>query len=413
MTAPTHLERDLSDWFSETAMPHTPDYADEILDQTRRIRQRPPWSFLGRWLPDQAVGLVQPLFGPAARRVALLVALGLLIAAFAALAAFVGSRPKLIPPAFGPAGNGLLAYGQTGAILLLDPDTLVAKEIVGRAGGEHHAPRWSLDGTRLALIRSTGGADVIVVVDPAGGVIATSATFRDIDSDSVMWSPDGKQIAIAATGRSGRGIYLVDAGDGTDRDLGVKSQTLEMYWRPPRGEELLFRSSDATPGLAIVSLADGTVRPLIPGAADGATLRPLGWMPDGRAILYQTTHPENLRTVIRDLETGEEVQLDLLFGHVSNDGRRIVGMDRSDRPCILEIGAAECVVIPNAVGWVGSTSASVTWSPDDRWIAIFEGAESGDVWLVDSTGATSPRQVGAASPSSWQRTFPDPSPPRE
>jgi len=52
-----HLERDLTSWLDDIAVPRTPDYADEILQQTARVHQRPRWTFVGRWLPERATRL--------------------------------------------------------------------------------------------------------------------------------------------------------------------------------------------------------------------------------------------------------------------------------------------------------------------------------------------------------------------
>jgi hypothetical protein len=45
------LERDLTAWFADTALPRTPEYGAEILRQTARMRQRPRWTFPALWLP--------------------------------------------------------------------------------------------------------------------------------------------------------------------------------------------------------------------------------------------------------------------------------------------------------------------------------------------------------------------------
>src|SRR3954447_25523141 len=101
MNRSSRLEQDLTDWLRETAMPHTPDFTDEILDQTARIRQRPRWTFVGRWLP---LPEVRPsMFGGRGRMVAAVTLLVVLAVILAALAAVVGGRRSL-PRPFGLAG---------------------------------------------------------------------------------------------------------------------------------------------------------------------------------------------------------------------------------------------------------------------------------------------------------------------
>jgi len=401
MTASTRLERDLSDWLSETAMPQTPDYVDDILAKTSRIHQRPRWSFVGRWLPIGNLSRIAPVSGRTVLRgVALVVLLGLILAA---IAAFVGSR-RSVPPPFGLAGNGLLAYEQAGAIQIVHPKTLASQRVVG-ASGNHHDPRWALDGTRLAFVRETAGRQVLVVADSVGRVLAVSQAFRDVDPDAIAWAPDGRQIAIGAARGQCRAIYLVDAVDGTLRDLGVDYDNLEVFWRPPDGRQLLFHTGGAEPGLRVVSVVDGTVERVPPNVVDPA-MRPLGWTPDGQAVLYQQA-VGSLRewTYVADLQTGTEARLDVAFGHVSNDGTRVAGLDAFDRPCVVAITGGACRAIPNAPGWIGTTGAAVSWSPDDRWIAILA-PDTGSIWLVDPTGAVAPSEVASGGPASWQRTAP-------
>src|SRR4051812_50151815 len=104
MNRSSRLEQDLTDWLRETAMPNTPDFTDEILDQTARIRQRPRWTFVGCWLP---LPEVRPrIFGGSRRMLAAAALVVVLALILAAVAVFVGSR-RTLPRPFGLAGAGL------------------------------------------------------------------------------------------------------------------------------------------------------------------------------------------------------------------------------------------------------------------------------------------------------------------
>ena len=298
----------------------------------------------------------------------------------------------------------MLAFEHAGAIQVVRPDTLAAKAVVGDSG-RHHDPRWAPDGTRLASVRESAGDQVLVVTDTAGRVLTVSRAFADVDPDAIAWSPDGRQIAIGAAGRLGRAIYLVDAVDGRLRDLGVEYDYLDFFWRPPDGRQLLFHTDGAEPGLRVVSIVDGTVERVPPAVVD-PTLRPLGWTPDGRAILYQQAVGSTPQwTYVADVQTGTVTRLDVAWGHVSNDGTRVVGLDALDRPCVVAITGGACRLIPKAPSWIGSTAAAVSWSPDDRWIAI-HAADTGSIWLVDPTGCVAPREVASDGPATWQRSAP-------
>ena len=404
MTAPTRLERDLSAWLSETAMPQLPDYANDILDETSRIRQRPRWSFVSRWLPIRDQIPMIPAGGRIALRgIAVLVVLGLLLAAIVAV---VGSR-RTLPSPFGRAGNGLLAFEQQGIIKLVEPETLAVRAIPVESAKDHH-PRWSRDGTRIAFLRQQVIAEVLVVADLEGRVISVSQPFYGVDPDSVKWSPDGRQIGLAANsgGRRPQAIYVVDAATGAHRELQVASGGLEFFWRPPDGRELLFRTGDTDGGLRVVSLEDGIVRRVPPAHVDPETLRPLDWTPDGQSILYQqatSSLPE--LTYVANLQTGLETRLDVAYGHISNDGAMVAGIDSLDRLCVVAISGGPCRVLPGGVQVIGTTGAAVQWSPDDRWIAVSP-AGMDTVLVMDAVGTDLPRAIGIGGAPSWQRVAP-------
>ena len=109
MNGTDRLERELTAWFADTAASQTPDWTADVLAATSTMRQRPRWSFPTRWLPAAVVGPRLTLRPIPWRTIAVLATAGLLLAA--AVTLYVGSRPRL-PAPFGPAANGLVAYGR-------------------------------------------------------------------------------------------------------------------------------------------------------------------------------------------------------------------------------------------------------------------------------------------------------------
>jgi hypothetical protein len=398
MNPSARLEQDLTDWLRETAMPHTPDFTDEILDQTARIRQRPRWTFIGRWVPMP--DLPPDLLGRGRRILATVALLVLLALIIGAVASFVGSR-RTLPPPFGLAGSGLLAVSNAGDIMVIDHETTVARSIVSHPAVDEE-PRWSLDGTRLSFIRQAGDGLRIVTTDATGRTIAVSAPFASIDPDSITWAPNNREIAIATQGDTAA-IVVIDAATGASREIPVDYLMFEVFWRPSDARQMLFRTRDVPGSLAIVSIDDGSVRRIPTGGHDRETLRPLGWTPDGRAVLYQYDDGDDAaQSFLFDVETGAETRLDVTFGHISNDGTHVAGVDRYGRFCVIAIGGGLCRLVDGAVPVEGAYGASVRWSPDDRWIAI----SHDPVWLVDPSGAVEPRIVADGGPATWQRTLP-------
>src|SRR6188472_3162156 len=106
MNANDMFGQELSSWLQEEGEHRVPDHLREVLVQTAATRQRPWWSSPERWLSVQTT----LRFAPMPRIAWLLVVLALILALAATAVLVVGSRPRM-PPPFGPAANGLIAYG--------------------------------------------------------------------------------------------------------------------------------------------------------------------------------------------------------------------------------------------------------------------------------------------------------------
>ena len=401
------LERDLAVWFTETAMPSKPDYTDEIVREATRRRQRPRWTFAPAW----AKGMFALPVAAGRTRIAWAAGVLVLVALAVALAAvaIVASQPKL-PPPFGLAGNGLLAYAHGGDIYTFDPETGTQMAIV-TGPDEDHDPRWSLDGRRVAFAReSPRGTRFGFVNADGGGLTVTTDALHDIDTDSIAWAPDSRAVAVAGAGDVRRAIFIVDATNGQIRLLPVEYTEFEVFWRPGIDRHLLFAGrSGSRAGLFLVSLADGSVRPLPASGDDPSVLRPLGWASDGKRFAYQGAAGSPDRAVIVDFATGRETPLDVFRAQVSNDGRWLVGAAtgrKSASMCIVPIDGGACnpLGVDDQLPDFG-TSATLQWAPNDRWIVTYSPG-SRAAWLVSRDGQADDVSFRADGPASWQRTAP-------
>ena len=141
-------------------------------------------------------------------------------------------------------------------------------------------------------------------------------------------------------------------------------------------------------GLFMVDVDDGTVTEIAPRAAPGGRIRPSGWTPDGRRVVFMREHGSGrMRTHIVDVTTGAEVTLDDVgFGHVSNDGSRMVALDAVGRVCVANLSGGPCVRIGQpSQAYVGTHAAGAQWSPDDEWILVRDLFGGGAI-LVDPDG---------------------------
>ena len=104
MTQRDDLDLMLSAWLDDPYTPPAPEYLGQVLERTRRTRQRPAWASLERWLPMADKILARPASPPT--RFARLLLVALLVLALAAVVAVVGAqllKPKVEIPQGGSA----------------------------------------------------------------------------------------------------------------------------------------------------------------------------------------------------------------------------------------------------------------------------------------------------------------------
>jgi dipeptidyl aminopeptidase/acylaminoacyl peptidase len=411
MNSTDRLERDLTAWLGDTAAPRMPDYVDSLLARTAATRQRSAWTFLERWLPMSVLTLGRQTIKPLPwRTIGLLAVLTLLVAAAAVL---VGSRPR-VPPPFGLAANGLVAYTQAGDVYSVDPTSGTRRAIVTGPENDRN-PRWSRDGTRLAFLRGHVTSDMtydIPVIASANGtiqVVPDIQPLRMLDSDSVVWSSDGRTLLFAADFDAGRAIYLMDTTTGKVTTTTSNYLSLEFFPRPPDGGELLYLGgTQANQGLFLIALDDGSIRelPLPPGP--GKTLRPIGWTPDGERFAFHRGDDDSAQTYLVDLASGAFVVIDAAFTRLSNDGTRIAGIVSDAghrRVCVASTAGGACVLVGEESQTPDGNGESLQWSPDDKWIVTQP--QPGRSVLIDPTGA--PRDQPGwlfAGAQDWQRVAP-------
>jgi dipeptidyl aminopeptidase/acylaminoacyl peptidase len=293
MTSPRRFEQDLPALLAETYLAGIPDYRDDLFRQTARTRQRPAWSFLTRWIPMDITMRRVPVV-PAVGRA---IALALLIAALLATALFVGSQQHRVPPPFGPARNGPLAYMQSDAILVRDTVDGPERVLVGSERGSVNFAGFSPDGTRMLFSRTMAGSDYLFVAD-ADGRGERKILESPLHDAYITWAPDSRTVAVSDEIGVARKVMLVrdDGTPPTIVDLG-DAQPTDMVWRPPTGAELLVRATTKGGGQDFFLVrADGTlVRSfgLPTPLRFGSFWENSGpaWSPDGTRLAYNRVEP--------------------------------------------------------------------------------------------------------------------------
>jgi Tol biopolymer transport system component len=443
MTADTRFERELPVILEDLYLGPSPDYRDEVMAAAVRSRQRPSWTFAGRWLPMADIASRTAL----APRIPLrTIGLALLVIALtiAAAALIVGSRQTKVPPPFGLARNGLIAYAVDGDIYVSDPVTGTSRAIVTGPPADTE-PVFSPDGTRLAFRRATdtsAGHPEDIVVVAADGSQPTVVTTEPIPGGPkrLEWGPDSR--SILATQQDDQAIWLFDATAARPvRTLATDAFLYNHPFRPPDGSAIVIgRDTDLGRQVFVLDLQTG-VETRVVGAGSGDDLGSVRWSPDGTQLVYNDAPPENANMqrlwIVNADGTGKR-QITDAPGHWydidavwSPDGTQIaflryelVGEEWLVRPLGLYSVATGQVrdlgplpretraEAPNDADRFASFGEGfgIEWSPDGKSLIAVPGEATSHPVVIDVATGTHEVLAPLAEPNPvwqmWQRTAP-------
>lgn len=370
------FEQRITAAIDEIAAARRPDYLDDVFHQTRRTSQRPRWSFVGRWLPFEALATRTPSTRIPVRPLVLLL-LALLLAT-AVGAAVVGSLNRR-PPPFGLADNGVLGYPQGGDLYVRDSLTAEPRLLIGGPEVEQ-GPWFSPDGTRILFTRSTGTQEHLWTA-LADGSEQRQILSNPLVGGNAVWAPDSLTIAVINETGGLPTLSVVDAETGRARqiDLGDVHPLGDLAFRPPDGSELVVR----------VALAGGGVDLLIV-PLDGSVPRPLGlpselldgqqwdnggpaWSLDGQRIAYNRVEADPVTGIVH-----------FRVHTVDADGTHDVALPGPTDPSVHEAWPA--------------------WSPDGKWILVhrwtWKTQNGGQGWVavLPTDGSAPARDIGPRIP---------------
>jgi Tol biopolymer transport system component len=297
------FDRMVTVWLDETAGAGVPDYLDETLEGLARIEQRPAWMRPWRWLTMQ-LAMPRVVIPRAPLYLALL---ALLLALVLIGVAIAGSQHRL-PPPYGIAANGQIAFISDGQLWTSRPDGSDSRQVTIDSSVKG-LPVWSRDGTRIAFLSYASPASAAVpslIVANAGGSNPITIVAETEGLRHVSFSPDSRLLAfsywIVYPGQRDR-IFIGPA-DGSTTPTQVGDPDLSAFYPAfsPDGTRLAFVSDLCQPtncpntggsngalhvmrvdGTAIEVLASGQVQPAIDV---DRWARLIDWSPDGATILF-------------------------------------------------------------------------------------------------------------------------------
>lgn len=357
----------IASWLDERAHgPAADDVVDRVVARTLRTRVLPAWLVLDRWLPARLAQ--RPGQGSRLVPVLLLIVLALLAAGLLAVA--IGSQRRL-PPPFGPAAPGSVAFTASGHIWTANRDGTSLRQLTADSRIDF-APTFSRDGTRIAFKRLPvpnsksdwqDWGDVIVANADGSHPVVIDA---DVHSPSpVTWSPDDRFIVYSRT-VDGLDQVFVAASDGTSvQQLTTGS---EAGWGP-------------------VLSPDGRTVAYVRGAdTDMIGLYAIGI--DGSSDRRLTTYPIDMFELAEWSVDNSSLMYGAITGHDAYEAIWIVGLDgRPERRLVRT-----------------SRDGGPTWSPDGRWIAFIHRLPSGENQvMVAGADGSNPRSI--SDPGQWSNPY--------
>lgn len=324
--------------------------------------------------------------------------------------------PSSIPAPFGPAANGPLVYVDHGVVRWLDPTSGATGAIVaGVADDATVLP--SRDGSRLALISKTpGGLRQLTVVGVDGrGLRTIPGTWSD-DAE-FAWSPDGRTIAIASTD-TGIAVITFAPVDGSMPSTLDTPLDARHPWYLPDGRLLFAGTRQTNPlqyALYLTDPAGGEPIQLTKDRTEITEYIAARPSDDGATIVYHRWREPDQKGRIRliDVATGVDSAFPVDYpetnfadenAQISPDGTRVLltrFTDTDNRLVVVPIDGGAARPIGEVTPMYDAPEA--TFAPDGK--QVIARYHDGHVWLLDTTGTGSDRQldVNVDSLPAWLR----------
>jgi Tol biopolymer transport system component len=349
MTTRHDIDRELRVYLDGRSVSRAPSgLLEAALQGVDATRQRPGWL----------ASTIQPWARLAAAmppRRAMVLVVVVIVLALAFVAALVASHRR-VPPPFGLARPGVLAFDTGGDIWASNPDGSQVARLTSGPGVKSRAT-FSPDGTRIAYAWPRDDLSLSVVVINADGTHPVHVVDGLAEVGDLAWSPDGTRLAFAARQDSGSGDWHVmiarsdGSGSGWLGDAGMLGE--DPAWSPDGARVAFTREwpcCGAAERLWIVDV-DGTN-----GHAVSTPVAPWGtaWSPDGRTLAF--------------LGQGVGGEFDVYLMDV--DGSAVRNITHSEQ-----------------------NESTVSWSPDGARLAYTRDwsqyGQQSSLYVVDADGTTS------------------------
>ncbi len=164
------------------------------------------------------------------------------------------------------------------------------RELVGNFPGMSFAPRFSPDGTRIAMSLSQDGRTNLYESSVRGGGLRRLTNSPNIDT-SPSYSNDGTQIVFNSDRGGTQQLYTMGSGGGGEKRISFGDGRYATPVWSPRGDYIAFTKFGSGSGFSIgVMRPDGSGERLL---ASGFLVEGPTWAPNGRVLMYFQQQPNS------------------------------------------------------------------------------------------------------------------------
>ena len=202
-------------------------------------------------------------------------------------------RTLAITPRFSPTLQEIvyMAYGEDRSppkVYLQNVDS-GRRELMGNFPGMSFAPRFSPDGTRVAMSLAQDGRTNLYEMDVRGRGLHRLTNSPAIDT-SPCYSNDGTQIVFNSDRGGTQQLYIMPSGGGGERRISYGDGRYATPVWSPRGDYIAF-TKIAGSGFGIgIMRPDGSGERLL---ANGFLVEGPTWAPNGRVLAYFRQNPNS------------------------------------------------------------------------------------------------------------------------
>jgi len=268
----------------------------------------------------------------------------------------------------------------------------------------HSGHTFSPDGQRLAYWTPAADStqDWLLAVANVDLSAPTTFSVRSNVPEGPIWHPDGTRLAVVSSQYGSADVVLVTLASGeatrATKDAGIE---LPLHWsRDGRTLTYLRTTSDGSFRTDVLTIADGTTRPMLPGESRPHSGEP---SPDGARVAYMLGDGSKYTIWVADSLGGNRQALttegfeEELRNSWSPDGKEVLYV--STRTGTADIWAASISgSAPRQITRNVRRDFAGAWSPDGQWIAFLsDRGKQTDVWVVPAAGGEERRVTNSAA----------------